>query len=359
MRRILSFLKQEAFKLVTWLLFYSGALNIFTTVSSKFRPKAQHKGNIVFPFLQKKKIRSLQILAYHRVNDDHDPFFPALSTERFARQMEYLSENWMPLSLQEAVQRLGHNDLPERTVAVTFDDGYRDNFLYAYPILQRYGIAATIFLASGAIGSNRMIWHDRVFRAFRKTKVSMLEDVPGIEKRFPVRTVEEKRFAQARVLQLLWELTDEVRLDRINRLEERLSVEGEERSAGLMLHWGEVLAMSEGNISFGSHTISHPILSNISECRLREEIVESKKVIESKIKGPVTGFAYPVGRKQDFNDQVKAIVREAGYQCAVTTIFGVNEADQDLFELRRGTPWETDISSFAAKLSWYKFVGNG
>ena len=174
-----------------------------------------------------------------------------------------------------------------------------------------------------------------------------------------MKTPEERRLAQARVLQLLWDLMDEERLDRIGRLEERLAIEDKNESDGLMLDWHEIVTMAQGGVSFGSHTISHPILSKLPARRLRAEIEDSKIVIERKIHHPVTGLAYPVGRKQDFNNEVKAIVKDAGYQYAVTTVFGVNEADQDPYELRRGTPWEADTPSFAAKLAWYKFVANG
>jgi peptidoglycan/xylan/chitin deacetylase (PgdA/CDA1 family) len=349
----------EAFKIGSRILYYSRALKLLDLFSAHYQPKKKSEGKIVFPFVQRKTLRNLQILAYHRVNDDGDALFPAMPTGQFARQMEYLSAHCFPCSLDEAVARLARNDLPEKAVVVTFDDGYRDNYVHAFPILRRYGIPATIFLATGAIGSGKMIWHDRVFRAFRTTKVAALEGFPNIENNLPVRTLEERRAAQARVLRLLWELPDEERVDRIGRLEKCLSIESKQTSVGLMLGWDEVLAMSTSGISFGSHTISHPILSKLPCRRLREEIEESKRIIENKIRRPITGFAYPVGRKQDFNDQVKAMVKEAGYQCGLTTIFGVNEAGQDPFELRRGTPWETDVSSFATKLSWYKFVANG
>jgi peptidoglycan/xylan/chitin deacetylase (PgdA/CDA1 family) len=350
---------QEAFKIGSRILYYSGALKLFDFFSARFEPKKKSAGDIAFPFVQRKKVRNLQILVYHRVNDEGDALFPAMPTGQFARQMEYLSTHCSPCSLDEAVVRLARNDLPEKAVVVTFDDGYRDNFVHAFPILRRCNIPATIFLATGAIGSGKMIWHDRVFGAFRKTKVAALEHFPGIENNCPLNTLEDRQAAQARVLQLLWELADEERLERIDRLEQCLGIDDEETATGLMLGWNEVSAMAESGISFGSHTISHPILSKLPERRLREEIEESKRIIENKIRRPITGFAYPVGRKQDFNDRVKAIVREAGYRCALTTVFGVNEVGQDLFELRRGTPWETEISSFATKLSWYKFVANG
>ena len=352
------FSKTGALRFAVRVFYYSGFLKCFHFLFSAFQPKKRRDGRVVFPFVKRRRLNNLQILVYHRVNDEGDLFFPAIPTDQFARQMEYLSANRLPLCLQEAVQRLRYNELPERAVVVTFDDGYRDNFLYAYPILQRYGIPATIFLASGAIGPGKMIWHDRVFRAFRKTKVPALEHISGIEKSFPLMTLEQKLAAQGRVLQLIWELPDGERDEWINRLEEHFAVNKEKEPVNAMLTWGEVLAMAEGRISFGSHTISHPILSRLSDDKLYDEIGGSKKVIESNTNRPVHAFAYPVGRKQDFNDRVKAIVQEAGYLCAVTTTFGVNEPGQDVFELRRATPWETDIPSFAARLCWYQFIGN-
>ena len=347
------------FKWVAWFLFYSGALRLFASIADRFRLGPHREGRIVFPFVQKSTVRNLQILTYHRVNDERDPFFPAISTEQFSRQMEYLSVNWSLLSVEEGVKRLKDNDLPERAVAVTFDDGYRDNYVSAYPILRRYHVPATIFLASGAIGSNKMIWHDRVFRTFRETKLAALEGFPGISGELSLRNVEDKRYAQGQVLKLLWELGDDERNAKIAYLEERLGIDQKEIALGLMLGWDEITEMAAAGVSFGSHTISHPVLPTLPGCQLYEEIVESKKLIESKIKCTITGFAYPVGRRQDFNDHVKKVVKEAGYKYAVTTVFGVNEPGQEVFELRRGTPWETEISSFAAKLVWYRFVGNG
>jgi peptidoglycan/xylan/chitin deacetylase (PgdA/CDA1 family) len=344
-------------KLVVWILYHSGTFKLLKEFSARFQPK-KSKGKLAFPFLQKKTAKNVQILLYHRVNDDQDPFFPAVPTDRFEAQMEYLAGHYFTSSLQEVLERLKHDDLPESTVVVTFDDGYRDNYVHAFPILQRFGIPATIFLASGAIGSGKMLWHDRVFRAFRNTTVPRLEQFANV-KELALKTVQQKQQAQAHVLQLLWTMPDDERLNCIDSLEKQLSSSSCDSSAHTMLNWDDVLAMSEHGISFGSHTVSHPILSKLSDERMREEIEGSKRVIERKINRPVNAFAYPVGRKQDFSNRAKGILKEAGYQCAVTTIFGVNESGQDLFELRRGTPWQTDIPSFAAQLSWYKFVANG
>jgi hypothetical protein len=74
------------------------------------------------------------------------------------------------------------------------------------------------------------------------------------------------------------------------------------------------------------------------------------------LKTPVKHFAYPVGRREDFTDAVKKQLRDAAFDCAVTTIFGSNDSQQDLFELRRATPWDQDVDSFALRLNYFKFV---
>src|SRR5262249_28086630 len=125
----------------------------------------------------------------------------------------------------------------------------------------------------------------------------------------------------------------------------------------LMLTWDEVRAMQRQRISFGSHTVNHPILATLSEQEAIWEIQESKKTIEKEIGVPVRTFAYPSGREVDFSERTETLVREAGYDCSVSAIFGTNDSSQDIFALRRGCPWEEDLHVFALKLSYYKLYG--
>jgi peptidoglycan/xylan/chitin deacetylase (PgdA/CDA1 family) len=96
-------------------------------------------------------------------------------------------------------------------------------------------------------------------------------------------------------------------------------------------------------------------LSTLSAEEARHEVQESKRILEEQLGAPVRTFAYPSGRKEDYNRAIRAILEETGYSCAVTSVFGVNEKGQDPFELRRGTPWEPALATFAMKLNWYKF----
>jgi peptidoglycan/xylan/chitin deacetylase (PgdA/CDA1 family) len=112
--------------------------------------------------------------------------------------------------------------------------------------------------------------------------------------------------------------------------------------------------MRENGMSFGSHTVTHPILSKLSVDRMRKEIQESKANIEEKLGTRITTFAYPNGTRHDFNDSTKNLLKECGYACALTTTFGTNEYQQDLFELRRATPWDQDRYSFGLRMNYYK-----
>src|SRR5215468_6232741 len=122
--------------------------------------------------------RRFQVLCYHKVSPDAHPFFEPVHPEVFEQQMQFLKACYRVMRLAELVARISRGEVPERAVAITFDDGYGDNYDYAFPILKKYQLPATIFIATGAIGTGDLIWHDRVFDAFRfaSAKRARLED---------------------------------------------------------------------------------------------------------------------------------------------------------------------------------------
>jgi peptidoglycan/xylan/chitin deacetylase (PgdA/CDA1 family) len=350
----LSTLKRTLFNFPAVILFSSGTLSLINRFVNSFQTKNNEAGTLSFPFIKKRTSRNLQILGYHRVNDEEDPLFPAVPVRVFERQMEYLAANCCPISLDEAVEGLQKSDLPNNAVVVTFDDGYRDNYVHAFPILKNLSIPATIFLATDAIGTGRVLWHDKVFCAFRATQVAFLEGLHN-QKKYPLRTLEQKILAQSVVLRFLRSLNRNERRIWVDRLLEILEVPRQMMVADLMLSWDDVKVMYQNGISFGSHTVTHPILSKLSPGEAHAEICRSKAIIEEQLQTRVTTFAYPGGRRQEYDDTTKALVRNAGYLCGVTAMFGTNENGHDLYELKRGKPWEEFLPAFAAKLNWYKF----
>jgi peptidoglycan/xylan/chitin deacetylase (PgdA/CDA1 family) len=343
-------------RVLLWAVARLGGLRVARLIANVFEPKKSANGDHAFPFIKRRRSTSVQILVYHRVNDENDPIFPGVPTKAFAEQMEYVAEHYAVCSLSETVQRLRSNDLPAGLLTITFDDGYRDNCENAFPILNRLSLPATIFLATGAVDSGRMLWHDRVFSALRDTRATALQKFGDNGQMYPLNTPAAKQHALVQVLKFLWSLDDSDRSLWVERLIQKLAIEEPMSGERLMLSWDEIRAMSEHQISFGAHTVTHPILSKIPPRQLKQEIRESKEIIESHLKTPVTHFAYPVGRREDFTAAVKKELHDAGFESAATTIFGANDSKQDLLELRRATPWGQDIDSFALRLSYFKFA---
>jgi len=338
------------------ILWHTRTMPLMGAMANRCQLAKTVSGGPAFPFLKRRRTGTVQILIYHRVNNECDPFFPATPLDVFARQMEYLAATHYICSLDEAVRRLKRGDVPPNAAVVTFDDGYRDNFVHAFPILTRLSIPATIFLATHAIGTGKTLWHDRVFSAFRETREPVLSGFHPDWSPCPVSTPREKLDAQRRVLGVLRAMDDATRDEWVDRLADRLKVECRYEDPRLMLTWHDVRAMHPHGIAFGAHTASHAILSRLSDGKIAQEILESTRSIEKNLGAAPTSFAYPNGGRDDFNESCKLALRQAGYECAVTTIHGVNEPGQDLYELRRGQPWDEHLPTFAAKQMWYRLA---
>jgi len=210
------------------------------------------------------------IICYHCVKDEVNSYLRPTKSADFENQMRYLSTRYNPISLESMAQHLRNGtSLPSRAIAVTFDDGYRDNYENAYPILKRYHIPATVFLATDFIDTGR---------------------IPPWEQGYCM------------------------------------------DQEPLMLSWKQVREMSDAGVSFGSHTVTHPLLTRIPPKQVERELRQSKDIVEQQIGKPVSTLAYPSG---DFDSNVKQAVREAGYLAAVTIRAGQNGHHDDIHALKR------------------------
>jgi peptidoglycan/xylan/chitin deacetylase (PgdA/CDA1 family) len=305
--------------------------------------------------LDKRKLPGARILYYHRVNNAHDPFFPAISTDLFEAEMRFVSKHYRVVSLAELVERLGGHDT-EPVLAITFDDGYRDNYQNAFPILQRYGVPATIFLTTGSMDTGEALWFERLALAVKKTSRTFIDlDLPATS-RLWLRTQAERLAANTHMFSALRSIPDSDRRALLKAVIKHLGVRDDAERDRQMLAWDDVRFMSAHHITFGGHTVSHPFLSRLSRDEFRWEVSECKRRVEEEVQRSAAYFAYPNGREEDFGLANKALVREAGYRAAVTTIWGVNTSSTDPFELRRGGPWEETAAAFAYKLDWYELT---
>lgn len=291
---------------------------------------------------------SFQVIMYHRVDPHADPFLLTPVTPRqFEAQLRCLATYFTVLPLFEIVRRAEESSLPSNAVAITFDDGYRDNFTYAFPILRRLGLPATLFLAAGCIEDRKGLWYDEVFDSFRRTSKPHLDLSDWGLPVFPLGSIPGKQKALEPVMNHLRSISDALRRERLAQLFDRLGVKDFAALEKLMLTWDEALELDCGGFTLQAHTLTHPILSRVTAEQLEAEIGGSKRMLEARLQRPVELFAYPNGKKEDFDEAAKDAVRRHGFRAAFSTVFGRCRAGDDRFAYTRASPWHHDLPGFS------------
>jgi peptidoglycan/xylan/chitin deacetylase (PgdA/CDA1 family) len=264
-----------------------------------------------------------------------------LYTPVFRRLVERLSERYRFVSLDQIVDWLERRTpLPERALAITFDDGYRNVLTQAAPILHDMGAPATVFVATDFVAGGRMLWPDRLIGALASTtKTSLALTWNGTKTAFPVGGDTEKIHTSERIRALCKSLPDDRRNELVDRVVELLGVD-EVDTADTWddfrpLDADDMKRLLELRITIGSHTCSHPIVAQCTPEKMRGELTRSKRIIEDMTGAPCTAFGYPNGGPGDFNADTRREVAAAGYRCAVTTIKERVAADQDPYEIPR------------------------
>ena len=296
-----------------------------------------------------------RILYYHRVNDEHDPFYPSMPVDVFERQMRFVARRYKVVSLTRLLEHL-ESGAPGTLLAITFDDGYRDNYENAFPILQRYGLVATIFLSTGSLDTGDPLWFEVLAGAVKTTSHEFLDLEVDIPRRFWMRTLDERLRANSELFALLRRVPEDERRQRLHAILRELAAPDAGSRRDMMLTWDQVRRMKQHGVDFGGHTVTHPFLSRLTRDQVSWEVSECKRRIEAELQAPVSHFAYPNGREEDFGPWNKDVLREAGYKAALSTIWGLNYQSTDRMELRRGQPWEEDEAVFAYKMDWYQLV---
>jgi peptidoglycan/xylan/chitin deacetylase (PgdA/CDA1 family) len=268
--------------------------------------------------------------------------------------MAFVARAYVVLTVEELIERRRRRALPRNALAITFDDGYRDNLTHAAAVLARYGLPATVFVVTGAVGGGEPLWFDRLALAFKQSQAGTWS-APWGEK-MPLETQAQRLTALRQALGRCKGLANEERRRRVGEIVEGVGGGDERPLKGLMLSWEDIQALMGLGVSIGAHTVTHPVLSRLSLEEAKAEIVESRRRIEAACGRPPRAFAYPNGRLEDYGPAVAALVREAGFSCAVTTTFGVNTLTTPPYELRRGGPWEAHLPTFALKLAGYRLT---
>lgn len=282
--------------------------------------------------------KGVYVLCYHRLTNyeadsSNDPM--AVDRSSFEKHMEFLKREYDFISLDQAVDLLGQKKkLRKRYLVVTFDDGYRDNYVFGREIFSKYGLKPTIYLTAGKIDQRSLLWHDSVdYMVFGGEQEEVLIDTAGIKGRFPIRTEAEKRSLAEKLKESIKQFHEDAKGRILDDLAETFGVCTQEESC-LLLDWAEIQSLISAGADMGGHTMSHPILSRVSDVVMKQEVSACKKLIEERTRKEVRSFAYTNGKSGDYTNETKKEVANH-YKSAVTTIMGVNKPGADLYELRR------------------------
>jgi len=285
---------------------------------------------------RKKSKKSLFILAFHNINDQSfDPLSMGISVTLFEHLLKFLKKSYSIISLNQLLILIKEKrDIPSGSIILTFDDGYKDNYLNAFPLLKKYDIPATIFISVEAIHKQEALWYDRLVIAINSTQKNFLDlKKIGLGEYFLV-SEKDKIKTIKEITETSKYMNKEKRDKTINAIIKELHVDKEDNSESRMLSWEEIKTMSKSGISFGSHGMSHSILTTLSKEEAEYEIKESKRIIKEKVGMDVNMYAYPNGSEKDFSDDVISLLKKYGYAAACTLMHGSNE-DLQPFKLKR------------------------
>lgn len=293
--------------------------------------------------------QALPILIYHRVLANPDPLHPdEVVAESFDAQMRFFSRHFVVLPLLEAARLLKQGKLPRRACCITFDDGYADNLTVALPILQRYRLPATVFVATGYLGGQTM-FNDAVTHAIAACAKPQLDLSELDLGRHVLETISDRRTAIDVILKRFKFRSPETRETDLQKL---LAIaECGPLPPGPMLSRDQVRNLADQGVEIGGHTVMHPILTSVSDERARSEIVDGKRELETITGGPVKVFAYPNGKPQrDYAACHVDMVKAAGFDFAVNTVNGLATPMSDPFQLPRFLPWGGSMTKLASRL---------
>ncbi len=310
----------------------------------------------------------VRILAYHRILDvadteafDFDLELISADAAGFRAQLSVLKRRFVPMRLGDIIDALRSGKrLPKNAVAVTFDDGYEDNYRVAFPILRELDVPATFFVSTGHIDSGQPFAYDWLVHMVLTTRASHLV-VPEIRLDAPVpRSRTARRQFAAELLRHIKHFDSALQIAAIHRMEREWNMPRSASSRDcLPMNWDQLREMHASGFEIGSHGVSHQMLAKLPDDQLRDELVQSKATLERELGAPATVLAYPVGGDLAFDHRVMDATRAAGYGAACSYVYGTNRRSSlNTFSLNR-LPVEREMGTgwFAAMLALPEFMG--
>lgn len=305
------------------------------------------------------------ILRYHSVSDDpswrgeYMQESLVVSPEVFDRQVSALTRRHRLTTVDDIVDRMrAGRSIDSRAVALTFDDGYEDNYRVAFPILKKHGASATFYVTTGSVGDGDTLWTVRLRRAIRECAHDSLPLTFLGPHPLDVST-EEAREAAVKMLTGIVKRSKREEIEEILReVHEAVGEADGTPGRRTMMNWDEIGELHSAGMGIGAHTVSHFNLPSLDTSDVAREVVASKRDIEDRLGAEVRHFAYPNGRTDRHCDaRIAKIVAMAGFHSAVTSLAGPVSARYSEYCIPRlgVVPRHADIRRLLADIEYAKF----
>ncbi len=279
------------------------------------------------------------VLMYHRVIPSnlmeriHSTAGIVTEVELFSRHLDWLKEEFAILSVPELTAIFDDGgEIPTGSCLITFDDGWWDNYEFAKPLLEKKAVPAMIFLPYQYIENDRVFWQEELLA--RMLSLALSQDLGHQSKLREITGLQgdlDKQSLRDFITGLKTLNYDEINavLSELRQLQKHIEVD---LSCDRYLDWKQVRMMSQSVIKFGSHSLSHRILTHIDRDEAIYEINESKRLLDQKIDGGVQAIAYPNGNS---DDQIEKMAEKAGYSIGFSTKPGYVSKNSNKMRLSR------------------------
>jgi len=298
----------------------------------------------IFASLREANRRKILILTYHRfVQHEHGW---ATSATAFEEHLRYLTEYYSLVPLTRIHESLTNGAaLPERAAAVTIDDGFRDAYDIAFPLLRKYSVPAALFVITDFVDGKAWLWTDKLRYITAQIPAGQTTiKFNEYKLSFEFDDVSSRLRAADEVNAILKKLSSEAKDAALKEIAASLNVDLPTLPPLEYgpVSWKQLKEMEEFGVEIGSHTVTHPILTTVDSEQLHRELKESRSRLETALGHRVTLFCYPNG---SYDEHTRQAVADAGYRCAVTTKPILNGKVTDPLTLSR-VPAENDMDHF-------------
>jgi len=293
---------------------------------------------------RRKNANSVLILTYHLVLPYSDNFKRfdyrnVVSTDAFDQQIKFLRNNYDVISMDEAVRLLSRKWQKGNYAVITFDDGFKNNYLHAFPVLKNNGVSAAFYVCTDFIDEQKVLWTEQITALLTFTKREKIRLILNKPVTFHLRGLQDVEWASIKIRRYLKVKPAEEKNRVLSQLLDQCSdvtdIINEDAGRYAFMNWSELNEMAEHNMIIGAHTHTHVLLNMVDAATSLKEMKTSKKILEEKLQRPCIHFSYPNGARENFTNEHIKQLKQSGYRSAATQISGFNTPGTDVYQLKR------------------------